>query len=147
VLWYVPKGHFGPEEVLLSRQQNLQALATSGQARVIPTTLSLAERYAVVIAALEKRGSEVFRNPRNVEYTPRWLYRFRSVKGTSLEPIVTALNDAGMKVRPTMQGVMDALELNPYALHNVACYCHCPESMGTGIVKQLLQKQKERVFL
>ncbi len=108
-------------------------------ARSIPTpkVLTRHDLLELAAAACETRGREMFPNPRNIEHGPGFLMRLRSTNNTSMAPVVTALQNAGVKVRHTFGSVMDVLGLERYELHDAFCFCHCAQSSGESLAWSL----------
>ncbi|MDB5194895.1 MAG: hypothetical protein JWO84_79 [Parcubacteria group bacterium] len=129
------------QEVLLSRKQDLAALQSTGQAR--PATKALTRNELLELAATgvqDDRRRHL--NPRDLERGPLFLLRMRSTNGTSLAPVVAALQAGGVKVKRTMGSVMQVLELDRADLHHIFCYCHGEYSDGAAIASHLRMAQR-----
>lgn len=81
------------------------------------------ELLALVAEALNEAGVTYEALP-FVESTKETDLRAMPTDGTVMQPIVEALNKAGVQTAATVGSVMDALQLSHDDIHALACSCH-----------------------
>lgn len=85
--------------------------------------ISVDDRRAIVVAALRQLGRRRFWALVDVEHrTPSELHMLTTT-GTILEPVVAALNAAGVITAPSVGAVMESLRLNKTQIDHGLCHC------------------------
>jgi hypothetical protein len=127
----------------LVRTQNIDRLRATGQATEVTRTFTRDEIFAIAIAAAERNLKVPLSNPQLIEFTPRFLLRFRTTQHTSLEYIVQGLAKAGVPVEQNLESFRHALQVSPQTLHQIACGCHKPFGTGGVIANKLREAQAQ----
>jgi len=117
----------------LSKQHAIAPLLETGEAALVKPSFTRNELLDIVSARLQQIGNTRLKSPKFIEWTPRFLLRFRSTDGTSLAPAVEALADAGVDIEPNLYSVMETLQVSQSSLHSLACGCHHENGVTSGV--------------
>ncbi len=92
-------------------------------AQEVPVTMTVPEIRGIAISALEREGPRILATLHETENADSGELDGRPIKGTVLEPVVTALRAHGLDVDYTYGSVRKALDFHPIAMHLAFCDC------------------------